>query len=107
VPPVTAGTAATAILDATRALVLEHGYASLSTRRVAARASVPLSQIHYHFGSKEQLVLRMLDAENERLLARQSTLYSGDEPLSQQWALACDYLDEDLDSGYVRILHEM
>lgn len=95
------------ILDATRALVLEQGYASLSTRKVAARATVPLSQIHYHFGSKEQLVLRMLDAENERLLERQSRLYAGDEPLSQQWAQACDYLDEDLESGYVRILHEM
>jgi AcrR family transcriptional regulator len=104
---VSASTTVTTILKATRALVLEHGYASLSTRKVAARAHVPLSQIHYHFGSKEQLVLRMLDAENERLLERQSTLYAGDEPLSQQWATACNYLDEDLNSGYVRILHEM
>ncbi|WP_343926485.1 TetR/AcrR family transcriptional regulator [Rhodoglobus aureus] len=95
------------ILDATRALVLEHGYASLSTRNVAQLAGVPLSQIHYHFGSKEQLVLRMLDAENARLLERQSEMYAGNEPLSQQWAAACDYLDDDLNSGYVRILHEM
>ena len=28
------------------------GYANLSTRRVADSAGVPLSQIHYHFGSK-------------------------------------------------------
>ncbi|MBH0023524.1 TetR/AcrR family transcriptional regulator [Salinibacterium sp. SWN248] len=102
-----ASTTVTSILEATRALVLELGYASLSTRKVAARARVPLSQIHYHFGSKEQLVLRMLDAENEQLLERQSALYAADEPLSQQWATACDYLEEDLNSGYVRILHEM
>jgi AcrR family transcriptional regulator len=74
---------------------------------VAELAGVPLSQIHYHFGSKDQLVLSMLDAENNRLLERQSAMYAGDEPFSQQWATACDYLDDDLASGYVRILHEM
>ena len=28
-------------------------------------------------------------------------------PLWQRWERACDYLDEDLASGYVRILQEM
>jgi AcrR family transcriptional regulator len=95
-----------AILAATRSLVLTEGVAAISTRKVAVAAGVPLSQIHYHFGSKEQLVLATLDAENARLLTRQSALYASDEPLSQQWSRACDYLDEDLESGYVRILHE-
>jgi hypothetical protein len=27
--------------------------------------------------------------------------------LSQQWDRACDYLDEDIDSGYVRVLQEL
>ncbi len=95
------------ILDATRTLVLEQGYAALSTRKVAELAGVPLSQIHYHFGSKDRLVLSMLDAENNRLLERQSAMYAENQPLSQQWAAACDYLDDDLASGYVRIVHEM
>ncbi|MBK8459167.1 MAG: TetR/AcrR family transcriptional regulator [Micropruina sp.] len=95
-----------AILAATRSVVLSHGVAATSTRKVAMEAGVPLSQIHYHFGSKEQLVLATLDAENARLLTRQSALYANDESLSQQWATACDYLDDDLASGYVRILHE-
>jgi len=96
-----------AILAATRSVVLDRGVAAISTRKVAEEAGVPLSQIHYHFGSKEQLVLATLDSENARLLTRQAALYAGDEPLSQQWATACDYLDDDLASGYVRILHEM
>ena len=29
---------------------------------------MPLSQIHYYFGSKQQLILAVLAAENERLL---------------------------------------
>jgi AcrR family transcriptional regulator len=96
-----------AILAAARACLLRDGFANLSTRSVAEEANVPLSQIHYHFGSKQQLILAMLEAENERLLARQRAMYGGPEPLWQQWERACDYLDEDLASGYVRVLQEM
>jgi AcrR family transcriptional regulator len=95
------------ILDAARATLLGVGFANLSTRAVAEAAGVPLSQIHYHFGSKQQLILAVLEAENDRLLERQATMYAGPEPLWLQWERACDYLDEDLDSGYVRVLQEM
>jgi AcrR family transcriptional regulator len=95
------------ILAATRAIVLAEGYAALSTRKVAEAAGVPLSQLHYHFGSKERLVLATLEAEDARLLHRQEELYAGEEPLSAQWRRACDYLDEDVKSGYVRLLQEL
>jgi len=95
------------ILESARACLLADGYASLSTRRVAEAADVPLSQIHYYFGSKQELILAVLAAENERLLARQADMYAGDEPLWRQWEQACDFLEADLESGYVRILQEM
>jgi AcrR family transcriptional regulator len=95
------------ILDGARACLLEEGYANLSTRPVAARAGVPLSQIHYHFGGKQGLVLALLQRENERLLARQRGMYSADEPLWRRYDQACDFLEEDLASGYVRMLQEM
>ena len=95
------------ILDAARATLLADGYANLSTRRVADAAGVPLSQIHYHFGSKQQLILAVLGAENARLLERQRRMYEGPEPLWRHWEMACDYLEEDLASGYVRVLQEM
>src|SRR3954451_17096674 len=97
----------TSILEAARSTLLAVGYANLSTRAVAEAAEVPLSQIHYHFGSKQLLILAVLGAENDRLLARQRSLYAGPEPLWRQWDRACDYLDEDLESGYVRVLQEM
>jgi hypothetical protein len=31
-------------------------------------------------------------------------MYAGDEPLWRQWDRACDFLETDLESGYVRIL---
>ena len=95
------------IIEAARSTLLTVGSANLSTRAVAEAAEVPLSQIHYHFGSKQQLILAVLDAENRKLLERQRTMFEGPEPLSVHWARACDYLDEDLESGYVRILNEM
>lgn len=95
------------ILEAARSCLLVDGYANLSTRRVAEAADVPLSQIHYYFGSKQDLILAVLARENERLLSRQESMYAGDEPLWQQWDRACDFLETDLESGYVRILQEM
>jgi AcrR family transcriptional regulator len=96
-----------AILEAARTTILVDGYGALSTRRVAELAGVPLSQIHYHFGSKRRLVLAVLDAENARLLRRQTEMYDRPEPLWVRWDRACDFLEADLASGYVRILQEM
>src|SRR6185312_2626259 len=104
--PATADTRS-AILEAARSTLLGVGYANLSTRAVAEAAEVPLSQIHYHYGSKQLLILAVLAAENDRLLERQRQMFGGDEPLWRQWERACDYLDDDLDSGYVRVLQEM
>ena len=96
-----------AIVDAARSALLADGFAALSTRRVADLAGVPLSQIHYHFGSKRQLILAVLAAENERLLERQEEMFASSEPLWMRWERACDFLEADLASGYVRILQEM
>jgi AcrR family transcriptional regulator len=98
---------ATAIIAAARTCLLADGYARLSTRRVAELAGVPLSQIHYHFGGRQGLVLALLDAENTQLLDRQRQMYGSGEPLWKRYEQACDFLDDDLASGYVRVLQEM
>ena len=97
----------TVILDAARSRLLVDGYGGLSTRKVADEAGVPLSQLHYHYGSKQGLVLELLDEENRRRLARQRGMYAEDAPLWRRYERACDFLEDDLDSGYVRILQEM
>jgi AcrR family transcriptional regulator len=97
----------TLILDAARSRLLADGYAGLSTRKVAEEAGVPLSQLHYHFGSKQGLILALFEEENLRRLARQQRLYAEDAPLWQRYERACDYLEDDLESGYVRVLQEM
>jgi AcrR family transcriptional regulator len=74
---------------------------------VAQTAGVPLSQLHYHFGSKQQMILDLLESESERRLARQSAMYAADQPLWRRYEQACDFLEDDLDSGFVRVLQEM
>jgi len=95
------------ILDSARSCLLDVGYANLSTRRIAEAAGLALGHLHYHFGSKRNLILAVLADENERLLDRQGRMYAEDLPIWKQWEQACDYLDADLHSGYVRVLQEM
>ena len=102
-----AGTTREQILDAARLGLVSEGYAGLSTRKVADGAEVPLSQLHYHFGGKQQLLLSVLERENARLLERQAQMYGEERPLAERYEQACDFLDEDLASGYVRLLQEM
>ncbi len=96
------------LLEAAKAVLRAQGYAGLTTRGVAGLAGVPMSQIQYHFGSKEGMVLALFEDMNAQLLARQNAMFADPNlSLSQQWGLACDYLDDDLASGYVRVLHEL
>src|SRR5260370_13192143 len=95
------------ILGAARDALMDVGYANLSTRGIAQAAGVPLSQIHYHFGSKQKLMLAVLDMENRLRLGRQAAMYESKLPLWKQWEQACDFFDDDLESGYVRVLMEM
>ena len=98
----------TRLIEAARQVLMEHGYSGLSTRRVAEVAGMPMSQIRYHFGSKEGMVLALFEAMNDALLDRQQAMFGDPNlPLSQQWALACDFLEDDLNSGYVRVLQEL
>lgn len=98
----------TIVLEAAKKVLRQNGYSKLSTRDVAAAAGVPLSQIHYHFGSKQGMVLALFEYLNSQLLDRQAALFEDRTlKLSEQWDRACDYLDDDIDSGYVRVLQEL
>jgi AcrR family transcriptional regulator len=67
-----------------------------------------MSQIQYHFGSKEGMILALFEDMNARLVDRQKALFEDPDLLiSQQWDMACDYLDDDISSGYVGIVQEL
>jgi AcrR family transcriptional regulator len=95
------------IVEAAREVLIEHGHGGTSTRAVADRAGVRLSLVHYHFGGKHGLLVEVLQRENELLLERQRGLYAAPGPLAEKWRIACDLLDDDIRSGYVRLLWEL
>jgi AcrR family transcriptional regulator len=96
------------ILAAARKVLSRDGAASLSTRTVAAEAGVNLSLIHYHFHSREGLLLAVLEQMNSELLARQRGMYArSDLSVADKWRRAIDFYRQDLKSGYVRTLLEL
>ena len=62
------------ILDTAERLIGEQGYAATSLRHIIAEAGVNLAAVHYHFGSKEDLldavVVRKAAPVNEARLGR-------------------------------------
>ncbi|MEO8080149.1 MAG: TetR/AcrR family transcriptional regulator [Caldimonas sp.] len=108
-PPGRADGAATrdAILRAARTRLIEVGYANLNVRDIAREAGVNHALIGYHFRGKQQLVLAVLDEANRQLLDRQTSMYHGTDSAGRQWQQACDFYEQDLKSGFVRLLMEL
>lgn len=95
------------ILDATFRRLVSEGYAALSVREIARDAGVNHALINYHFRTKDQLVIDVLDAVNQRLLARQASMYASGEGFAQKWANARRFYEDDLASGFVRLQAEL
>jgi AcrR family transcriptional regulator len=96
------------ILAAARTVLQRDGVGNLAIRAVAAEAGVNLALVHYHFHSRDGLLLAVLEDLNAELLTRQRGLYSeADESLGAKWRQAVAFYRQDLDSGYVRILLEL
>jgi TetR/AcrR family transcriptional regulator len=94
-------------LDAAERLLVEVGYANITTRRLAEEAGANLGLVHYYFGSMEQLFIRVLERFTDRLIERQRAMYSEDKPFIEKWRAAMGYLDEDRESGYQKIWLEL
>jgi AcrR family transcriptional regulator len=95
-----------ALLDAAERLLVDVGYARITTRRLAQEAGVNHGLVHYYFGSNENLLVRALERFTDRLIARQRQLYAADMPFVEKWRTAMSYLvGEDL--AYEKIWLEL
>ena len=95
------------ILDAAFRRLAAEGYAALSVREIAKDAGVNHALINYHFRTKDQLVIEVLDAANRRLLERQQSMYREPAGFAQKWAQARRFYESDLASGFVRVQAEL
>ena len=96
-----------AFLDAAERLLIEVGYAGISTRRLAEEARANHGLVHYYFGSMEELFVQVLERFTARLIERQRAMYRADVPFLEKWRIAMGFLEHDLAAGYPKIWLEL
>ena len=102
-----AGDTKARILEAAYGRLAREGYAALSMREIGRDAGVNHALINYHFRTKDQLVIAVLDEANRRLLERQERMYRGPGGFARKWAQARAFYRADLASGFVRVQAEL
>jgi AcrR family transcriptional regulator len=105
------------ILDTAERLIGEQGYAATSLRQVIAKAGVNLAAVHYHFGSKEDLldavVTRKVTPVNEARIAHLERVEAeaGSGPLAVEKVLESFFIPTaevaSRNPGFVRLMGQM
>jgi AcrR family transcriptional regulator len=95
-----------ALLDAAERVLVDAGYAGITTRRLAEEAGVNHGLVHYYFGSVENLLVRTLERFTERLITRQRDMYAADMPFLEKWRTAMRYLLSE-DVAYEKVWLEL
>jgi AcrR family transcriptional regulator len=95
-----------ALLDAAERLLVDVGYAGITTRRLAEEAGLNHGLVHYYFGSNDALMLRALERFTDRLAERQRELYGSDAPFVEKWRTAMHFLVSE-DVAYEKIWLEL
>lgn len=78
------------ILEATELVLREQGYGALSTRRVAARAGLKPSLVHYYFPTTDDLLLAVSKRgadDSDRMIEE---ALASDNPLGALWTFLID-----------------
>jgi TetR/AcrR family transcriptional regulator len=78
------------LVDAAELLLLEEGYAAVTSRRVAARAGLKPQLVHYYFRTMDDLFLEVFRRRAEENLARVEQAIATDGSLRVLWQLNAD-----------------
>ncbi len=97
-----------ALLDAAERLLIELGYARVSTRRVAEEAGVNHGLVHYYFGSMDELFIQVLERFTARFADLLRVVYE-DPNLTflEKWRAGAEFLQQDPIADYPKILLEL
>jgi AcrR family transcriptional regulator len=80
----------TRILDATEQIMLEEGYAGVSSRKVTERAGLKSKLLHHYFKTMDDLFIAAFQRREEWHWARFAGAASSGRPLHELWAIAVD-----------------
>jgi AcrR family transcriptional regulator len=78
------------LLDGAERLLLEEGYAAVTSRRVAAKAGLKPQLVHYYFRTMDDLFLEVFRRRAEENLARIERTIAEDGSLRSLWHLNAD-----------------
>ena len=78
------------ILDATEQIMLEEGYAGVSSRKVAAQAGLKSKLLHYYFRTMDELFIAAFQRREDWHLQRFASAAASNTPLHDLWALSLD-----------------
>lgn len=78
------------LVDAAERLLLEEGYAAVTSRRVAAVAGLKPQLVHYYFRTMDDLFLEVFRRRADANLARVASAVTQDGSLRALWALNAD-----------------
>jgi AcrR family transcriptional regulator len=95
--------ARTALLDAAESLMLEEGYAAVSSRRLASKAGLDAGLIYYYFGTMDDLFIELFRRGAERSLERQVQALSSSQPLWGLWDMAREQSDTALTGEFIAL----
>lgn len=78
------------IVQATQELIRDEGYAAISTRRVAARAGLKPSLVHYYFPTTDDLLVEVSRTGAEESDQMIEEALASDDPLRSLWEFFVD-----------------
>jgi AcrR family transcriptional regulator len=79
-----------ALLDAAQELMLDEGYAAVTTRKVAAKAGLNSAMVFYYFDGLDGLFVALFQRGAERSFERLQEALSSEQPLWGFWDLIHD-----------------
>ncbi|MEE3753889.1 TetR/AcrR family transcriptional regulator [Mycobacterium intracellulare] len=78
------------LLDAAEQLMLEEGYAAVTSRRLANKAGLKPQLVHYYFRTMEELFLEVFRRRAEEALEVHARLLQSPQPLWALWRFGTD-----------------
>jgi AcrR family transcriptional regulator len=78
------------LLNAAQQLMIEEGYAAVTTRRVAARAGLKPQLVHYYFASMDDLLLALVRRATARSRDAFARALASPKPLRALWEVSSD-----------------
>ena len=76
------------LLDTTERLMLDEGYAAVTSRRVAKEAGVTPPLVHYYFPSLDDLFIAVFRRRGDEQLERQARFLQSEQPLRALWSFS-------------------